>query len=467
MTAAALAALLAVGWAAPADAADLPPLPALLPATPWAPPAFTVRKLSNGVPLVLLPRRPSGTFDIRLVVRGGDALDPVGQEGLAAVAFDLADEGCDGKDAAAFAAAVRALGAEVWSSTDGEVGTVRIRGLARNVAPAVNLWAQAILTPAFAEADVALAVQKRIDRVSVLIRQPAGAADRVQAAVAYGDGFLGRSPTGTSLRAIDADAVRSWWKRYVGAANAAVVAGGDVDPDQLVSLLDTALVGLPTGEAAAIHGGPLPIDQETITFVDVPGAPQAALRAVIAVAPPSDPRRAALEVANEAVGGAFTSRLNLDLREDKGWTYGARCRVADHVEHGLWTCATLVRADVAGLALQAMRADLAGPLGEAPLTDDELATFKDAVTRSYAVDHDTLASMLAVATDGWLRGAPPDAPAAWLRALAAVDRGSAEAAYRAAVVQPRLSWVVAGDLATVRPQLDAVGLPIVVRDGDR
>ncbi|MEQ1507579.1 MAG: insulinase family protein, partial [Myxococcota bacterium] len=422
------------------------------------------RALANGVPVFILPRRPTSTFDVRLVLRAGEDLDPVGQEGLAAVAVDLADEGAGDLDAAGLAAAIRALGAELTTATQGDVSTIRIRGLSRSLEPALALWADVIRAPTMTEADLAIVRQRRIDRVSLVIREPHGAADRVQAALQWGDGYLGRSPTPVSLAAIDVAAVRSFWTAHVGAGVGAVIAGGDLDPDQLVRVLDAELGAWAPVEPVEPVATPVPIDRETLVFVPVPGAPQAAIRAVFPVGPATDPGRAALAVAVEAVGGAFGSRINLNLREDKGWTYGARCQTTYRAGPGWLDCGSLVRADVAGASVGEMRRELREAVGEAPIGPDEATRFATSLQRAYAVDHETTGALLAEVGAAWVRGLPLDRMRRYLRDLAAVTPSAPDRALRAWLDPDRITWVVAGDPATVRPQLEALGIPIVDRD---
>jgi zinc protease len=447
-----------IPWVASALAAPLPSVP---PPVPWTPPAVEVRSLSNGVPVFVLPRRPTGLVDVRLVLKVGEPSDPPGLEGLAATALDLADEAAGGKDAATFAAAVRATGARLAASTTGDTSTIAVVGVRRNLATALDLWSSVALAPALSDDDLRVVRQRRVDRITLQQREPAGLADRIQARLQYGDGYVGRSATEASLAAIDAAAVRDWWSAHVGPGAAAIVAGGDVSADDLLPLLEARLGAWSGGAPVAVDAVPVPVTGETLVLVDLPGAPQSAVRAFFPVGPIGDPSRAALDVADEALGGAFTSRVNLNLREDKGWTYGARCNVVYRAGPGFVECGALVRADATAGAVTELRRELADILADRPLGGDEVARYRDASIRGFASDHETTSSLLAEVARSWVRGLPPDAMNAWLRSAAAVTTSSADAALRAHLAPDRVTWLVVGDMATLRPSLESLGLPVV------
>jgi zinc protease len=451
-------------WALGAQAAPRSsPLPAPLPSPAWSPPVPAISRLSSGLPVWVLPRRASETFDLALVLEVGEHQDPAGLQGLCQVTLDLADEGAGNLSAAAFDAAVRALGAEISASCSGDTATLRLRGLRRNLEPALDLWALAIRQPGGAEPDLALVVQRHIDRVKVRLKEPAGVADRVQAAAEYGTSYLGRSPTEASLGALTGDHVRTFWTEHVGPSVAAVVAGGDLRAAELLPLLEARLGSWTPAQPAA----PAPeialreVEREEIFVADLPRAPQSAIRAFVPLPAGTTPsERAALDVAIEVLGASFTSRVNRNLREDKGWTYGARCRPSYREGHGFLECSTLVRADVTAEAVAELRRELREVVGERPITDAELPVYREGLLRSWLTEHETTSALLGEAMGAWRRDLPADWAARYLSAVEAVDRGAASRALAAHLVPDEVTWVVVGDLAQIREPLAALGLPL-------
>ncbi|MEQ1565581.1 MAG: pitrilysin family protein [Myxococcota bacterium] len=438
-------------------------LPGPLAPSAWVPPAVEVHRLSNGIPVLILPRRPTSTFDVRLVVRGGESLDPVGLEGLVSTTFDLADEGAGGMDAAALSGAVRALGAQLSTGAAGDLGTVEIRGLRESLEPALDLWAKTIREPAFADADLELVRGRRIQRLQLQLREAAGAADRVQLALQYGEGYRGRSPTEASLGKLDTASVRRLWSDVVAPANVAVVAGGDLTAAELLPLLEARFAGWTGGTRTDVTAVAAPFDREALYVVDIPGAPQSAIRAFVPGGSPTGPDAVAFDVAVEALGGAFISRINRNLREDKGWTYGASCVATERFGPSFVQCATQVRADVTGPAVAELRREIREFVGVNPVGASEAEDMRVALLRSFPNTRETVDTWLDDAGFLWAHDRPLDSGAKDLGRLAQVTHAEVDRAAKAWIAPDRVAWVVAGDLASIRPQLEALGLPIVVR----
>jgi zinc protease len=248
----------------------------------------------------------------------------------------------------------------------------------------------------------------------------------------------------------------------VAPGNVAVVAGGDVTADELVPLLESRLASWTGGQRATLAATPAPLDHETVWVVDVKGAPQSAIRAFEPTRSPDDPERAAFDVAIDALGGGFTSRINRDLREQRGWTYGARCATPSTTGPLFLQCSTLVRADVTGPALAAMRSHLRGVVSDAPLTAEEVEDHGASLVRAFPGAHETVRSWLVEQADSFVRQRSADWASTWLGQLAKLPAGDPERVVKRWLEPDRLGWVVAGDLATIRPQLEALGLPLVV-----
>jgi predicted Zn-dependent peptidase len=448
-----------IPWFVSTAHAELPPP---LATTPYAPPRAEVRTLSDGVPVYVMPRRPTGTVDVWLVVRVDPSLDPEGMAGLGSAAFTLSLRGAGGIDAATISSRARSVGAQLSTTSAGDWSAITLHGLRDGLAPALDLWAAPITAPAFDPHELEVLRTTLVQKVQLQRLEPAGAADRVQRRAMYGPEGRGRSPTEESLRAIDPDHLRTWWSSVVAPGNVAVVAGGDVTADELVPLLESRLASWTGGQRATLAATPAPLDHETVWVVDVKGAPQSAIRAFEPTRSPDDPERAAFDVAIDALGGGFTSRINRDLREQRGWTYGARCATPSTTGPLFLQCSTLVRADVTGPALAAMRSHLRGVVSDAPLTAEEVEDHGASLVRAFPGAHETVRSWLVEQADSFVRQRSADWASTWLGQLAKLPAGDPERVVKRWLEPDRLGWVVAGDLATIRPQLEALGLPLVV-----
>lgn len=452
-----------------AVAADRPaPLPDPLPVATWTPPRATVHRLSNGleVRIVSDPRFP--VVDVRLVVETGAQHDPVGKEGLSAAAFDLADEGAGDRDAAALSRAVKSIGAELSSGSYGDWGQVRTETLARTLPQALDLWADVIRRPAMSADAMEAVAGRRVQRIAVQLKDASAVAERARARLTWGEGFTGRVPTEASVRSLTHDDAVKYWAEQVAPARAVVLVGGATTPAEILPLLEARLGdwGPAAGSAAGRPPELRPVEAEVIYVVDVPGAPQSAIRGFQPVGRRTDAGAVPLEVAIEAVGGAFGSRVNLNLREDKGWTYGARCGLEWTEGPGLLVCSTQVRADATSGAIAELRRELADASGARPLTDDEVRDFRSKLRLGWAGSHQTVGALLADETERWLRAWPEDWFAKYIPAIEKTDRAAADAALRNRLSPARTTWIVVGDLATQRAGLEALGLPVVELDRD-
>lgn len=434
------------------------PVPGPLAPIPFEPPAAVHRTLSNGLPVILVPVHEVPLFDVRLVTRVGEPEGTV--PGATSTLFDLLDEGAGGRDAAALAGALRALGAEVQTATNGDWSSVRVRGLSRNVDPALALWGDVIRQPALAPGDLDIVRGRRVQRVQVALKRADALGWRAQSRLLYGDAYLGPSPTVASLGSLTPEAMRALHAR-IGPANAAVIAGGDVDPDALVALLERELGDWKGGDPVTASPSPRTDTAGKLHVVDLPGAPQSAVMALLTVGGALDPERFPLEVAVEGLGGAFTSRVSLNLREDKGWTYGARCGLSYRAGPGVLLCSSLVRADATAGAVGEVRRELREVVGERPLTADEVTTMRLSLLRRFPSEHETQGALLDAWSEIWVRSLPDDWMSRWLAGIGEVSPERADQALRAALDPARVTWLVVGDLAKVRADLEALGLPLV------
>ncbi len=458
----ALACLVASAWALERPA----PLPEALPSTPWELPAADVRTLSNGMQVHIATNRELPLWEVRLVLRLGEFVDPAGKEGLAVATLDMMNEGAGDLDAAAFSRALQRLAGSVDTSANGDTAVVSASGIRRNIEPVLDLWASALLAPAFAGADWDRVRKLRTQDLALAQDDPSDVARAVWGRLVWGDGYLGRDPSPETLAAIEVADMVATHGRYIGPDNAVIVVGGDVDADEILPLLEARIgTWAPEGiERTEPDPTQLPVAAETIYFVDNPGASQSVLRSGHTLPDRLDPGHFARKVANQPFGRAFTGRLNMNLREDKGYTYGARCFDVHWEDLGQFICSSSVRSDVTGASLVEMRTELQGVLGDRPLTDDEIATARASLIQGYPGNFETTDTLLDEVVDIWLYGLPSDWITRYIDEIDAVDPETANASLRNAIFTESTFWLVVGDKSVVWASLEGIGLPIVELD---
>lgn len=472
------AVLLAAALHAPALAATSEPptartVPPPLPTRPFVLPATSSVTLSNGVVLTFVESDEVPTFDLRAVVSVGTSSDPAGSEGLTDLTFALLDDGAthagEALDAAGIARAAKLLGGSIGAGAGRDGASVSVSGLSRSLEPLIALWASVLLRPTYDAKVWDLERQHRVAEYQADLDRPNRMADRTVARLAWGDAYAAREATPSTLASLTTEGMRAWHGRVLQPSTVHLFASGDVDREALVSTLEAALSGWKAAADAPTPPDirPAPPAGGAVYLVDKPGAAQSVLSTVLVLGRPTEPDWHALMLANTALGGAFTARINLNLREDKGYTYGARCGLGFGAGPAVWSCSANVATDVTGPALVELRREVADALADRPLTEKEIQFFRDFRTRSFKGSFERPGTILDELATEWLTGLPSDWLSRYVPAVTAVTAESANQALRARINLDKIAWVVVGDATKIRPSLEAIGLPIVPtgRDG--
>jgi predicted Zn-dependent peptidase len=206
--------------------------------------------------------------------------------------------------------------------------------------------------------------------------------------------------------------------------------------------------------------------QPAIHFVDRPGAAQSVVRVGGYVAKPTDPDWIALTVANMGVGGQFTSRLNLNLREEKGWTYGARCSVSYDLAGGRLVASAGIQTPHTVPAVKEFWKELADPRGVRPLEEGEVAYGRDALAYGRPLRYESADFLLGQEEAIWRYGLPADWTTGFVGRVRGVTTESARAAWVDNIDPAKFVTVVVGDAAVVLEGLKGLGLPVIERDAD-
>ncbi|MFT5683446.1 MAG: zinc protease, partial [Myxococcota bacterium] len=282
--------------------------------------------------------------------------------------------------------------------------------------------------------------------------------------------YAGNLTTADSYSAITTDEMRSWYTNNLHAGNATILVGGDTTLAEIQPLLEAqfgAWPALPDEAPAPPTAVDLPEHAETtIYLIDKPGAPQSVLRLGQFVGERTDDDATAFYLANMVVGGQFIARINMNLREDKGWTYGARSWVGYNHLPGLFVASSSVVTPHTTDAISEILAELSGPTGDKPLTEAELEAGRGNLLGEWPLKFENPDYML----DRTVDVRRYDLPADWLKAypdrVRAVTMAEAEAAWSAWIDTSKFAILVVGDAAEIREGLESLSLPIVVLDAD-
>ena len=203
-----------------------------------------------------------------------------------------------------------------------------------------------------------------------------------------------------------------------------------------------------------------------VYLLDKPGAAQSVLYLQRFIGERTDPEYPALVLANQAWGGQFTARLNMNLREDKGYTYGARSSFGHGYAPGRWVASASVHTEVTRASLDEIFRELEEVNGERPLTGEEIEYVRSGLIHGYPGRFEEAEPLLREIATVWRYGLPDDWLGGYLDRVAAVDPAQAQAVFSERVTTQPLQVLVVGDLAVVREDIEALGHPVVLLDTD-
>ncbi|HXE79625.1 MAG TPA: pitrilysin family protein [Vicinamibacterales bacterium] len=365
--------------------------PAPLASRPLKLPVPTKLELPNGLTILLVEQHDLPVVSANVVVATGTGANPPDLPGLAGFTAAMLDEGTKTRSALEIADEAARLGAVVATGTWVDASFVQVRSLKKTFAESLALAADLVINPAFPAEELE---RQRKSRLAALVQErenPMAVAQRVTAAVLYGPAHpYGYSELGTeaSIKKIDREALASFWKRHFVPNNAALVVAGDITAGELKTLAERIFGRWEKGASPQVKLPPPAPTRARLVIVDRPGSPQTELRvAKIGIARDA-PDYFPVQVANTIMGGVFSSRLNMNLREDKGYTYGAASTFAAYRTAGPFLARAGVRTDVTAESIREMLKEIRR-MSEAPPTDEELAVAKDFLVRSLPGEFET------------------------------------------------------------------------------
>jgi zinc protease len=432
-------------------------------------PAAHSFQLPNGLTVYWIESHALPIVAGQLVVRSGSAADPAGLPGLAAFTAAMLDEGTKTRDALAIASQLEGLGANLTTGSTFDGSYVTFDVLKPNAEQALAIVSDVSLGPTFPEKDVE---RVRGDRLTSLLQQrdsPFQIAFRVMYPALYGPSHpYGHVPLGTedALKKIARDDVAGFYRSSYSPANAALVLAGDLTEAE-ARRLATQAFGSWSGQAVAAPAPPAPTTiPERVVLVDMAAAPQTAVGIVQLGVKRSDPDFERLNVMNTILGGLFSSRINLNLREKHGYTYGAFSSLVETRGVGPLFVGSAVRADVTGASVREMLNE-AQAMTQAEVTPDELALAKDSIARSLPALFETTRSAVGTVGSLFLFELPPDYYAGLPGRLASMTAAEVFAATRRHLAPDRMLVVAVGDRGQAEPQIGGLKLgSVAYRDRD-
>ena len=446
------------GLVAPPDLASPPALSL---------PPIVTRTLGNGLQVVVVEHHELPVADFALIVRSGAEADPAGHAGLATLTASMLDEGTTTRSALEIADAVAWLGADLGSFGGFDESRVMLHVPTAQLDSALALFADVTIRPSFPPADFDRLKQERLTALLQLKDRGPAIADIAYANIVFGrEHPYGRPMPGTeqSVGRITRGDVLRFHRAFYRPNNATLIVVGDVQTDDIVRRVERAFGGWERATVPATRfPAARPAASTTVYLIDKPGAAQSSFRIGGVGAARSTDDYFALLVMNTILGGSFTSRLNQNLREEKGYTYGAGSSFALRREPGPFTARAEIVSAKTDSALLEFIGELRGILDTVP--QDELSKAKRYLQLQLPGDFETTRDIAGQLSPLVLHGLPLDYYDSYVQRIDAVTQEDVRRVADRYIDPSRLAVVIVGDRATIEPGLRALGIgDITIRD---
>jgi predicted Zn-dependent peptidase len=366
------------GASGPLAAADRSKLPDVGAIADLDFPTVERAKLSNGVPIVYVQRNAVPMTQVSVSFDAGNAADPRDRLGTQSFMLSLLDEGAAGMTSVQIAEAQERLGATIGSGASMDRTTVNLSALSANLDPSLALLADVVLKPDFAPAEVERLRSQQLARIQSELKAPQSIALRTLPPLLFGNQHpYGVSFTGTgdaaTVASVTRDELVGFHHKWLRPEKATIFVVSDQPLAKIVKTLDAKFGKWPVTGAAGTkaEGGPVPAAQPRIVLVDRPDSPQSYILAGQVLPKKGTDDIETLITANQAVGAGFLSRINMDLRETKGWSYGVRAQVGGSEDRIPFMVMAPVQTNQTGPSLKVLIDQAKDIVGAKPITAEE------------------------------------------------------------------------------------------------
>jgi zinc protease len=432
-------------------------------------PAWTKTQLANGATLIVSERHglPLVSFAITFV-GGANQFEPENKRGVAAMTASMLSEGTATKTGDQISDALQLLGTGVSTFVSGEEGNISFLSTAKNFDAVLAILSDMMLNSTF-PADALDRVRARtLVNLTQAKDQPTVVGSQVFAKILYGSAHpYGQRATETSVKAITREDVMAFQKAFFQPGRAIVTVVGDITPAQAKSSVEKGLAAwAKAGEKPSFDYPKLPALQPAkIYLVDKPGSAQAVVNIGLPGPPRNTPDYFALQVMNTILGGMFQSRLNANIREQKGYSYGVNSGFAYGKGPGAFRAGGSIFIDKTDAALKEFMKELKGIVGERPITDEEIQTAKESLIQGLPQRFASVSGISNAITSLYVQGLPEDYYQTYAKNVSAVTKEDLLRVAKRYIDLKNLAIVIVADKSQVEGPLKATGIaPITYID---
>lgn len=439
------------------------PVPTELPAL--ALPSIERAKLSNGIEVVLMSRPESPVVNLRLLFGGGFTADQNAIPGTMNLLTSLLDEGTATRDAMTIAQQLEDLGASIGAGSSLDQSSVTLQAMPSVLEPALAILTDMVQQPAFPENELARVRQLTLAGIQREKTQPATMGQRLLGPLLFGENHpYGLPLTGSGYEQgvpnITRDTLVELHKKTFVPANTRILATGGIKMDALIALLEPTFGSWENTQVAPITNVPDVQPRTNVEFViiDKPGAAQSFIFAANIIGRANELDLATTQLANDVIGGSFTARINMNLREDKGWSYGARTFVLTTLGPQVFGVSTGVQSDKTAESIAEINRELREYLTTRPATQDELSRAQANRTLKLPGQNETSQALMGSLNEIVTFGYPDDHFQRYVESVRSRTPQDITALASSIVKPDAMLWVIVGDRAKIEDKIKALGL---------
>lgn len=433
-------------------------------------PEVQAAKLENGMDILVVQRPELPKVSVNLVTRAGSVADPAGKAGTAYMTTVTIDMGTKLRSALQIEEDLGDLGVTLQGNAQREYSVLGFSALKRSVAPALSIFADVVMNPQYPEAEIAREKQRHLAGLAQASNNPVSIAARLRPILLFGaDHPYGRPSPGlpSTVPNITRADLAAFHDTYWKPGSSALIMVGDVTLDEAKKLASDALGSWSGGAAPRIQvPAPAPAPAGKVYLVDRQDAAQTVVSQILAGPSRKTEDYDAFRLADAVWGGGgFGTRLNLNLRENKGYSYGVFSNFALYDHAGIWVASGGVQTDKTKESLVEFLAELKNIAGAKPITDAELAAARATRVRGYSQAFESLDRVASLVADLWVWGLPMSELQREVDAAASVPMADVAAAAKRWAVPEKATLLLVGDKAKIEEGIKSLNVgEIVVLD---
>ncbi|MGD0696645.1 MAG: pitrilysin family protein [Terriglobia bacterium] len=427
-------------------------------------PKFQRATLANGLKIVLAERHEVPLVNFWMTFDAGYAADQFASAGTASMTTAVLDDGTATRTALEISDELARLGAELSANSNLDITAVRLSALKSKLDASLELFADVIQNPSFPEVDFRRQQKQQLAAIQREENTPVQIALRIFPRLLYGETHAYGNPltgsgTPANIEKMTREDLATFHRQWFRPNNATLIVVGDTTLSEVTPKLERVFAGWQPGEVPRKNISPVQLPaRPTVYIIDKPGALQSVIIGGHVAPPTANPREIAIEAMNEVLGGTFGARINMNLREDKHWTYGAMSRMVGAKGQRPFFVIAPVQLDKTKEAMAEIDKELRGLLSERPATPEELAKVQANETLSLPGSRETMNAVGQSIIDLVQFGLPDDWYETYAGKVRALRTADIDAAAREVIHPESVAWVVVGDRAKIEASVRELNL---------